>query len=86
MTGWQLVGERVMRMTTVEATSGTKGATVIEAAIRFVAMQPGGARRILIEHHRRENGTCAGCCATPTPWPCMAGLIATKASQLDPVR
>jgi hypothetical protein len=59
---------------------------VIEAAIRFVALQPGGARRILIEHHQGPNGTCAGCMTTPVTWPCVTGVIATRALELDAAR
>jgi hypothetical protein len=46
-------------------------------------MQPGGARRILVEHGRRDDGTCAGCLTSPVPWPCVVGVIATKALELE---
>lgn len=62
------------------------GRSAVDAAIRFVALQPGGARRILFEHHRREDGTCAGCLTVPVAWPCVVGVIATKALSLEPVR
>lgn len=60
-----------------------EGPSVVDAAVRFVALQPGGARRILHEHRRREDGTCAGCLTSPVTWPCVVGMIATKALQLD---
>ena len=62
------------------------GWEAVEAAVRFVAMQPGGARKILLEHHRREDGCCAGCLTYPVTWPCVVGVIATKALHLDPRR
>jgi hypothetical protein len=62
------------------------GRSAVDAAIRFVAGQPGGARRILLEHHRREDGMCAGCLTVPVPWPCVVGVIATKALSLAPSR
>jgi hypothetical protein len=73
-----------MSVTTVEDGPGrTEGPAVVEAAVRFVAMQPGGARRILVEHGRRDDGTCAGCLTSPVPWPCVVGVIATKALELE---
>ena len=60
-----------------------EGPTVVDAAVRFVALQPGGARRILLEHGRRDDGTCAGCLTSPVIWPCVVGVIATKALQLE---
>jgi len=60
-----------------------EGPSAVDAAVRFVAMQPGGARRILLEHHRRDDGFCAGCLTSPVNWPCVVGVIATKALQLD---
>ena len=59
------------------------GPTAVDAAVRFVAMQPGGARRILHEHERRADGTCAGCLTSPVSWPCVVGIIATKALELE---
>ena len=64
----------------------TDGWEVVEAAVRFVALQPGGARKILVEHHRRGDGCCAGCLTSPVTWPCVVGVIATKALHLDPSR
>jgi hypothetical protein len=64
----------------------TDGWEVVEAAVRFVALQPGGARKILLEHHRRADGYCAGCLTSPVHWPCVVGVIATKALHLDPSR
>ena len=60
-----------------------EGPTVVDAAVRFVALQPGGAHKILLEHDRRDDGTCAGCLTSPITWPCVVGVIATKALQLD---
>lgn len=60
-----------------------EGPTVVDAAVRFVALQPGGARKILEEHGRRDDGSCAGCLTSPVTWPCVVGVIATKALQLD---
>jgi hypothetical protein len=72
-----------MTMTTVdEKTRRTDGPTVVDAAIRFVASQPGGAERILLEHGRRSDGTCAGCLTSPVTWPCVVGVIATRALEL----
>jgi hypothetical protein len=62
------------------------GRSAVEAAIRFVAGQPGGARRILIDHHRRDDGMCAGCLTVPVSWPCVVGVIATKALSLESAR
>ena len=39
---------------------GSRGRRSVDAAVRFVAMQPGGARRILLEHDRRDDGTVRG--------------------------
>ncbi len=73
-----------MTMTTVdEETGGVDGPAVVDAAIRFVASQPGGAERILLEHGRRHDGTCAGCLTSPVTWPCVVGVIATRALELD---
>lgn len=57
--------------------------SAIDAAVQFVALQPGGARRILLEHDRRRDGTCAGCRTSPVTWPCVVGAIATRALELD---
>jgi hypothetical protein len=62
------------------------GPTAVDAAIRFVAGQPGGARRILLHHHRRADGMCAGCLTVPVTWPCVVGVIATKALSLESPR
>jgi len=62
------------------------GRSAVEAAIRFVAGQPGGARRILLQHHRRVDGMCAGCLTVPVAWPCVVGVIATKALPLESSR
>jgi hypothetical protein len=62
------------------------GRSAVEAAIRFVAGQPGGARRILLDHHRRDDGMCAGCLTVPVSWPCVVGVIATKALSLESAR
>lgn len=53
--------------------------SVIEAAVRFVVAQPGGAQKILTVHRRRNNGLCAGCSTNPVKWPCSVGVIATEA-------
>ena len=63
-----------------------RGRSAVEAAIRFVAGQPGGARRILLNHHRRDDGMCAGCLTVPVSWPCVVGVIATKALSLELAR
>lgn len=69
-------------------TAGTghriEGPSVVDAAIRFVASQPGGADRILLEHGRRDDDTCAGCLTSPVAWPCVVGVIALRALELDP--
>jgi hypothetical protein len=70
-------------MTVEDGPGRVEGPAVVEAAVRFVAMQPGGARRILVEHGRRDDGTCAGCLTSPVPWPCVVGVIATKALELE---
>ena len=62
------------------------GRSAVEAAIRFVAGQPGGARRILLQHHRRADGMCAGCLTVPVAWPCVVGVIAPKALSLEATR
>ena len=60
--------------------------SAVEAATRFVALQPGGARRILLEHGQRPDGTCGGCLTSPVTWPCVVSVIARKAQELDPPR
>ena len=69
-----------MSVATIE---GSQTGNAVEAAIRFVAEQPGGARRILLEHHRRDDAMCAGCLTVPVPWPCVVGVIATKALSIE---
>jgi hypothetical protein len=90
MMGCQQAGGRTVGASTVEGlvegAGNVEGRSPVEAAVRFVALQPGGARKILLEHHRRENGTCAGCLTSPVEWPCVVGVIATKALQLEPLR
>jgi hypothetical protein len=66
-----------------EGQGRVEGPTAVDAAVRFVAMQPGGARKILLEHERRNDGTCAGCLTSPVSWPCVVGVIATKALELE---
>jgi hypothetical protein len=77
------MGAEIMSVATVE---GSQVGNAVEAAIVFVAEQPGGARRILLEHHRRDDGMCAGCLTVPVPWPCVVGVIATKALSLGSAR
>lgn len=79
----QRMGATVMGVATIE---GYETGNAVEAAIRFVAEQPGGARRILLEHHRRDDGQCAGCLTVPVSWPCVVGVIATKALPLESAR
>ena len=69
-----------------EGPGQVEGPSAVDAAVRFVAMQPGGARRILLEHERRADGTCTGCLTSPVMWPCVVGIIATKALELEPPR
>ncbi|MDT7580458.1 MAG: hypothetical protein QOK35_1722 [Pseudonocardiales bacterium] len=66
-----------------EGPGRVEGPSAVDAAVRFVAMQPGGAHRILLEHERRDDGTCAGCLTSPVSWPCVVGIIATKALELE---
>jgi hypothetical protein len=66
-----------------EGPAQVEGPSAVDAAVRFVAMQPGGADRILLEHERRSDGTCAGCLTSPVAWPCVVGIIATKALELE---
>ena len=54
----------------------------IHAAADFVAAQPGGPDRLLDRHRRMPDGSCASCVATPTPWPCIAVVIADLATRL----
>ena len=67
-------------------TDRTEKPSVVDAAARFVALQPGGARRILREHARRDDGTCSGCLTSPVHWPCVVSVIAKKALELDGTR
>ena len=60
--------------------------SVVDAAARFVALQPGGARKILREHGRRDDGTCSGCLTSPVHWPCVVSVIAKKALEIDGTR
>ena len=59
------------------------GPSAVEAAVHFVANQPGGARRILLAHDRRRDGTCGGCLTSPVSWPCVVSVIALRALELD---
>ena len=68
-----------------DGTNGAEKPSVVDAAARFVAMQPGGARKILLEHDQRDDGTCGGCLTSPVTWPCVVSVIAKKALELDPV-
>jgi hypothetical protein len=69
-----------------DGTGRAERPSVVDAAARFVAMQPGGARKILLEHARRPDGTCGGCLTSPVTWPCVVSVIAKKALELDDVR
>jgi hypothetical protein len=69
-----------------DGTGRAEKPSAVDAAARFVAMQPGGARKILLEHERRNDGTCGGCLTSPVTWPCVVSVIATKALELDPAR
>ena len=69
-----------------EVPTRIEGPSAVDAAVRFGALHPGGARRILIEHERRADGTCGGCLTSPVTWPCVVGVIATKAMHLDVAR
>lgn len=76
-----------MNVSTIdEGRDQVEGPSAVDAAVRFVAMQPGGARRILHEHERRADGTCAGCLTSPVAWPCVVGIIATKALEIEAPR
>lgn len=67
-----------------EMVDGTgHGPAAVDAAIEFVAQQPGGARRILLAHDRRRDGTCGGCLTSPVAWPCVVSIIALRARELD---
>ena len=56
--------------------------TCFEAAVRFVADQPGGPARTLALHRRLPDGICGGCLSRWTPWPCTAAAIADRARRL----
>jgi hypothetical protein len=58
--------------------------TCISAAAAFVAAQDEGPQRVLARHHRRPDGTCAGCQHAPTPWPCTCATIARLAERSPP--
>jgi hypothetical protein len=67
------------------------GMAAVEFAAYFVAIQRGGAERILQRHRPTPNGLCAGCLATPTTHPCQAARIAEAARRwrggpMDPRR
>ena len=75
-----------MTLSMVDDGTGTAAKpSAVDAAARFVALQPGGAARILFEHDRRPDGTCGGCLTSPVTWPCVVSLIAKKAQEMDPV-
>jgi hypothetical protein len=59
------------------------GRTSFDAAVDFVADQPGGPERTLALHHRLADGYCAGCLSRPTPWPCTAAAIAQRAGRTN---
>jgi hypothetical protein len=84
--GWQQRGGAMTATTVGNGLGQVEGQSVVDAAVRFVALQPGGARKILVEHGRRDDGTCAGCLTSPVTWPCVVGMIATKALELDVAR
>ena len=50
----------------------------IDVAVAFVAAQPGGAGRLLIQHQRLPSGNCGGCLSFPTTWPCATAGIALR--------
>ena len=59
------------------------GPDPIEAAARFVAMEPGWTDRVLAQHTARENGDCAGCGTyRPERWPCTQLRIANRALEI----
>jgi len=56
-----------------------------EAAVRFIAAQPGGTQRILDVHRANSAGLCCGCGApgTGSPhirWPCPVAKAAQQAA------
>jgi hypothetical protein len=69
-----------------DATCRADKPSAVDAAARFVALQPGGAARILLEHDRRPDGTCGGCLTSPVTWPCVVSVIAKRAQEMDPLR
>lgn len=52
---------------------------VIEAAVDFLASEPGRADRALAKHRKLADGLCAGCLTSLTRWPCPIANIALMA-------
>jgi hypothetical protein len=57
-------------------------ASDFDAAARFVAAQTDGPDRLLAAHRPDGDGSCRGCSASMTPWPCAAAAIARRAREM----
>jgi hypothetical protein len=55
--------------------------SAVEFAAYVVAVQEGAVQRIFRRHYPMPSGLCAGCLATPTPYPCQVARIAELAEQ-----
>lgn len=66
-----------------EATDATSDDSnrAVDAAVEFVAVQPGASDRILSRHYPTRCGTCAGCATASTRYPCLAACIAELAQK-----
>jgi hypothetical protein len=56
----------------------------VDAAIAFVAAQPGGPERLLRRHRGSSSGLCTGCLTQPTRYPCQVARIALNAQARAP--
>lgn len=60
------------------------GDDLIEAAMTFMAAQPGAPRRVLDAHRKLGDGRCSRCRLQSTRWPCFVAAIALMIEQRIP--
>ena len=56
--------------------------SVIDAAARLMATNPGADKRVLAMHRRRSDGYCTGCWTRPTKWPCGVASVALRVGEI----
>jgi len=65
-----------------------QAARSLDAAVHFIASQPGGVDRILAEHRPDARGLCRGCTTPGTgqphlSWPCSVAKLAQAAARVS---